>query len=175
MCPMHRRHTRMSILKDSSIWSIANDPSDCNLDEDRLGVAGVGAGAGLGPKRIVDALRNFEAPGQIFALTLTELEGLRLPGGGRAVHLSTARHGELPNRSGRKWFDAGRDDPHVWCPEYPERLKEIYDPPPVLWVRGAVELAGAAVDCEWWARGILRPMGRVLRRCWRAIWRRGGC
>ncbi len=22
------------------------------------------------------------------------------------------------------------------CPEYPERLKEIYDPPPVLWVRG---------------------------------------
>ncbi len=22
------------------------------------------------------------------------------------------------------------------CAEYPERLKEIYDPPPVLWVRG---------------------------------------
>jgi DNA processing protein len=26
------------------------------------------------------------------------------------------------------------------CNEYPERLKEIYDPPPVLWVRGAVGL-----------------------------------
>jgi DNA processing protein len=26
------------------------------------------------------------------------------------------------------------------CPEYPERLKEIYDPPPVLWVRGAASL-----------------------------------
>jgi DNA processing protein len=26
------------------------------------------------------------------------------------------------------------------CPEYPERLKEIYDPPPVLWVRGAAGL-----------------------------------
>jgi DNA processing protein len=26
------------------------------------------------------------------------------------------------------------------CAEYPERLKEIYDPPPVLWVRGAVGL-----------------------------------
>jgi DNA processing protein len=26
------------------------------------------------------------------------------------------------------------------CPEYPERLKEIYDPPPVLWLRGAAHL-----------------------------------
>ena len=26
------------------------------------------------------------------------------------------------------------------CPEYPERLREIYDPPPVLWVRGNVKL-----------------------------------
>jgi DNA processing protein len=26
------------------------------------------------------------------------------------------------------------------CAAYPERLKEIYDPPPVLWVRGRVEL-----------------------------------
>jgi DNA processing protein len=26
------------------------------------------------------------------------------------------------------------------CPEYPERLKEIYDPPPVLWVRGPASL-----------------------------------
>jgi DNA processing protein len=26
------------------------------------------------------------------------------------------------------------------CAEYPERLKEIYDSPPVLWVRGVVSL-----------------------------------
>ena len=26
------------------------------------------------------------------------------------------------------------------CPEYPERLKEIYDPPPVLWLRGPASL-----------------------------------
>ncbi len=32
------------------------------------------------------------------------------------------------------------------CQEYPERLKEIYDPPPVLWVRGDGGPADAAVD-----------------------------
>jgi predicted Rossmann fold nucleotide-binding protein DprA/Smf involved in DNA uptake len=38
---------------------------------------------------------------------------------------------------------AGRDDRHVSAAaEYPERLKEIYDPPPVLWVRGDVKPAG---------------------------------
>ena len=26
------------------------------------------------------------------------------------------------------------------CPDYPERLKEIYDPPPVLWARGDARL-----------------------------------
>ena len=35
---------------------------------------------------------------------------------------------------------AGRDDGEFGCAEYPERLKEIYDPPPVLWVRGDVSL-----------------------------------
>ena len=34
---------------------------------------------GLGPKRIVDAISELSAPSQIFDLTLTELEGLRLP------------------------------------------------------------------------------------------------
>ena len=33
----------------------------------------------LGPKRIVDAIAGLECAAQIFALTLTELEGLRFP------------------------------------------------------------------------------------------------
>lgn len=35
--------------------------------------------ANLGPKRIVDAVAGLAGPAQIFALTLTELEGLRFP------------------------------------------------------------------------------------------------
>ena len=57
--------------------------------------------------------------------------------------------------------------------EYPERLKEIYDPPPVLWVRGDEALLSRP-RLRWWARGILRRMAPGWRRCCRAIWRRGG-
>ncbi len=31
--------------------------------------------------------------------------------------------------------------------EYPERLREIYDPPAVLWIRGGCEVARATGDC----------------------------
>ena len=41
----------------------------------------------LGPKRIVDAFAQLRTPGQIFALTLTELEGLRFPADVGTVHL----------------------------------------------------------------------------------------
>ena len=36
---------------------------------------------GLGPKRILDAMQRLETPGQLFALGLTDLEGLRFPAG----------------------------------------------------------------------------------------------
>ena len=56
---------------------------------------------------------------------------------------------------------------------YPERLREIYDPPAVLWIRGDVTLL-AHRGLRWWGRGSLRRMARGWRRCCRAIWRIGG-
>lgn len=96
---------------------------------------------GLGPKRILDAMRGVETPGQIFSLTLTELEGLRFPAeaaqfifDGKARAAADAELARVAAQSARILsFD---------CPEYPERLKEIYDPPPVLWARGDVSLLG---------------------------------
>ena len=69
--------------------------------------------------------------------------------------------------------------------EYPERLREIYDPPAVLWVRGNAELlsrpgiavvgtrapspygAGMAGAC---LRAILRTGAWRCSRVWRAGW-----
>ena len=49
------------------------------LDEERLAWLALALAPGLGPKRILDAVKTLEAASQIFSLSLTELEGLRFP------------------------------------------------------------------------------------------------
>jgi DNA processing protein len=49
------------------------------LDEDRLAWLALTLSPGLGPKRILDAMRALDAPCQIFTLPLTSLEGLKFP------------------------------------------------------------------------------------------------
>jgi len=93
----------------------------------------------LGPKRIFDAIAQLHTPDQIFALTLTELEGLRLP----ADAAQFIFDGKARRAADEEWGKIVQHDGSIVtlaCAEYPERLKEIYDPPPVLWVRGNVQL-----------------------------------
>ena len=49
------------------------------LDEGRLAWLALTLTPGLGPRRILEAMRRLDAPWQIFSLELTALEGLRFP------------------------------------------------------------------------------------------------
>ena len=100
---------------------------------------------GLGPRRILDAMKLVGAPGangsaaRIFDLTLTELEGLRLP----AQAAQFIFDGKARAAAEEEWARVAAQGATVvtyGCADYPERLKEIYDPPPVLWVRGPAKL-----------------------------------
>ncbi len=111
------------------------------LDEDRLAWLALALSPGLGPRRILDAMKALDAPSRIFTLSLTELEGLRFPAeaaqfifDGKARQAAEAERVRVAGQSATVVT--------YGCPEYPERLREIYDPPPVLWVRGAVGLLG---------------------------------
>jgi DNA processing protein len=109
------------------------------LDEDRLAWLALVLTPGLGPRRILDAAKVLAAPSQLFALTLTELEGLRIP----AQTAQFIFDGKARQAAEEEWarvVTQGASLLTYSCPEYPERLKEIYDPPPVLWVRGACSL-----------------------------------
>jgi DNA processing protein len=109
------------------------------LDEDRLAWLALALSPGLGPKRILDAIRQLGAPGQLFALPLTSLEGLRFPAeAAQFIFDGKARH--AAEEEWARVAAQGATLVSFSCPEYPERLKEIYDPPPVLWVRGAASL-----------------------------------
>jgi DNA processing protein len=109
------------------------------LDEERLAWLALVLAPGLGPKRILDAVKNLETPSQIFTLPLTGLEALRFP----AEAAQFIFDGKARQAAEEEWARVAAQGATLvtyGCPEYPERLKEIYDPPPVLWVRGAASL-----------------------------------
>ena len=116
-----------------------NLPSTPTLDEDRLAWLALVLAPGLGPKRILDAAKQLKAPSQIFELPLTALEGLRFP----AEAAQFIFDGKARQAAEEEWARVASQGATLVtysCAEYPERLKEIYDPPPVLWVRGAATL-----------------------------------
>jgi DNA processing protein len=128
----------MSILKDATVNSTERE-SRAQIDENRLALLALALTPSLGPKRIADAMAQLRTPGQIFALTLTELEGLRFPADA-AQFIFDGKARRAADEEWAKIAQQGATILTLGCPEYPERLKEIYDPPPVLWVRGAVQL-----------------------------------
>ena len=104
-------------------------------DDDRLAWLGMALTPGLGPRRILDAVQQLDAPGRIFSMTLTELESLRFP----AESAQFIFEGKARRAAEEEWsavLTQGAVILTFACAQYPERLREIYDPPPVLWVRG---------------------------------------
>jgi DNA processing protein len=90
---------------------------------------------GLGARLTGKLLRQFGSPEEVFRASLTELEACRLPAAtAQAVHSHVAfRDAEKELAEIKQlgcslvnWEETG----------YPRRLLEIYDPPPLLYVRG---------------------------------------
>ena len=94
---------------------------------------------GLGSRLIGKLLRQFGSPEGIFRASLTELEACRLPSAPAQAIRARSAHKDAEAELTRVR--------EVGCrllnwdePEYPQRLLEIYDPPPLLYVRGDVSV-----------------------------------
>lgn len=94
---------------------------------------------GLGPTRIARAIAQIGDPGRLFDMPLTELEALRIPAKS-AQFIADGRARAAAEKEAKIVADSGATYITAHCPDYPQRLLEIYDPPAVLWVRGSVEL-----------------------------------
>jgi DNA processing protein len=107
--------------------------------DDYIGWLALALTPGLGARTAGKLLREFGSPDAIFNASLTALEGQRLP-----AAVAQALHSRRP------LSDAAKELAQVQAtgcrlltwdePEYPARLREIYDPPPLLYVRGNIEL-----------------------------------
>jgi DNA processing protein len=94
---------------------------------------------GMGPTRIWKAMNRLGAAERLFEASLTELEGLGMPAQSAQFCFEGKARAAAEDELKRVVEAGGR----VLTPEdeaYPERLREIYDPPAVLWIRGNAEL-----------------------------------
>jgi DNA processing protein len=90
---------------------------------------------GLGPRRIQRAVRGLREPVDLFRLPLTALEALQIP----VVSARFIAEGKARMAAEEEWgriAESGCSVMTLGDADYPERLREIFDPPPVLWVRG---------------------------------------
>jgi DNA processing protein len=119
--------------------------SDAEQDAvERLGVAGMAWLAlsltpGMGPTRIWKAVDRLGAPERVFDASLTGLEGLGMPAKSAQFFFEGKARAAAADELRRVTEMGGR----VVTPDdaaYPDRLRDIYDPPAVLWIRGNVEL-----------------------------------
>src|ERR1700722_20063769 len=107
--------------------------------DDYVGWLALALTPGLGPRLAGKLLREFGSPDGVFNASLTALEAQRLP-----VAVAQAVHSRQP------LSEASRELARVQAlgcrlltwdeSEYPARLREIYDPPTLLYVRGNIEL-----------------------------------
>jgi len=94
---------------------------------------------GLGPSRIRKLIEHFGSAEHVLHASLTELEAT----GMRAVSaqaLATGKSMELAQDEVGRAVQAKAAIISLSSVEYPPRLKEIYDPPVILFVKGSVEL-----------------------------------
>lgn len=105
----------------------------------RLGWLALMLTPGMGATRIWKAMDRLGSAERVFEASLTELEGAGMPAKSAQFVFEGKARAAAEEELKRVAEAGGR----VLTPEdegYPERLREIYDPPAVLWVRGDVAL-----------------------------------
>ena len=94
---------------------------------------------GLGPTKARKLVERFGNPEAVFQASLTELEGTGI----QAISAQSIATGKSAELAREELARAAALGVTVICSEdacYPPRLKEIYDPPVVLYIRGKVDV-----------------------------------
>lgn len=94
---------------------------------------------GLGPTRGRKLADHFGGVGNIFKASLTELEATGIQAVS-AQSLGTGRSLEMAHEELARAASAGATLIHLEDTAYPAQLKQIYDPPLVLYVRGSAQV-----------------------------------
>ncbi len=124
----------MSVLVENGIAA---------LEQAKLGWMALVLTPGMGAIRSMKTAERLGGAAGVFRASLTELEAVGMPAAS-AQFMADGRGLKAAESEVKRVSEAGGS---FLTPEdgaYPERLREIYDPPAVLWIRGRVEGLGRA-------------------------------
>ncbi len=96
---------------------------------------------GLGTRTAVQLIGTFKTPEAVFRASRSELEAAGISSGLAQSIASGCAFDDAVTQQ-QKLAEAGALVVPLTDPRYPARLKEIFDPPPLLFARGRVELMG---------------------------------
>jgi DNA processing protein len=94
---------------------------------------------GLGTRGGFQLLQRYRSPMAVFRASRSELEGNGLSGSAAQTIVSGCTFEDAVDQQ-QKMLECGTESVPIFDPRYPPRLREIYDPPMLLFVRGRVEL-----------------------------------
>jgi DNA processing protein len=111
-------------------------------EDDQLHWLALRMAPGLGTRKAVQLIGIFRTPQNIFRASRSELEAAGLaPAVAQSIASGCAFEDAVTQRE--RLAQAGAELIPLTDPRYPPRLKEIFDPPPLLYARGRVELLGS--------------------------------
>jgi DNA processing protein len=122
----------------SSAAATAEQPGTTSFEE-RHAWLSLALTPGVGPRRLLRVVERCGCAARVLHLSLTELESLELP----AQSAQFIASGEAANAADQELEKIAATGATIltWHDEaYPIRLREIYDPPALLWVRGDASL-----------------------------------
>ena len=108
-------------------------------EQARLGWMALVLTPGMGAMRSAKAAQRLGGAGRVFQASLTELEAAGMPAVS-AQFVADGRALQVAETESKRVAEAGAAFITPEDEVYPERLREIYDPPAVLWIRGNAEL-----------------------------------
>jgi DNA processing protein len=110
-------------------------------DDDQIHWLALRMAAGLGTRKAGQLISAFRTPQAIFQASRSELEASGIaPAVAQSITSGCAFEDAVTQKE--KLVQAGAELVPITDPRYPSRLKEIFDPPPLLYARGRVELLG---------------------------------
>jgi DNA processing protein len=135
----------LRILEPAGHMKFMAQPGIANpllTEDDQLHWLALRMAPGLGTRRAGQLIGIFRTPQSVFRASRSELEAAGLaPAVAQSIASGCAFEDAVTQRE--RLIDTGAELVPLTDPRYPPRLKEIFDPPPLLYARGRVELLGS--------------------------------